>query len=107
MKAIKITEIKVLSGYILELTFSDNCTKRYDFEQLIEFKGIASALKDKNYFKKVEIINNGRAFAWQNGYDCCADWARYYAADLEGTYKKFPSSATLSQRKELEVESLA
>jgi hypothetical protein len=101
MEAIKITNVKVISDYIIELTFSDNCIKRYDFEQLIEFKGVASALKDKEYFKKVEIIHNGRAIAWQNGYDCCADWARYYAADLEDTHKKFPQTATLSQRKKL------
>ncbi len=81
MKLIKITQLRVLKNYILELTFSDGYIKQYDFEQLIEFKGVAAALKDKDFFKNVEIINNGRSFAWANGYDCCADWARYHIAD--------------------------
>jgi len=83
MKLITINQVKVLNDYIVELTFSDNCIKRYDFKQLIDFKGIAADLKDKEFFKNIKITNNGRSFAWSNGYDCCADWARYYAKDLQ------------------------
>jgi hypothetical protein len=75
---IKILNIEHISDYILKLTFSDGTNKFLDFEKLIEFKGIEEPLKNIQYFKSVKIINNGRAFGWDNDYDCCSDWARYY-----------------------------
>ena len=73
---IRITAIKYLEDYKIKVFFDDGISKVLDFEKLIEFKGVALPLKDKNYFKSVKIIRNGRGFAWENEYDCCADWAR-------------------------------
>jgi len=98
MKAISILQIRHVKDYILELSFDDNCTKQYDFLQLINFKGVAEPLKNVDYFKTVQIICNGRAFGWDNNYDCCADWARYFAKDLHDEWKNFDESVDLKQR---------
>ena len=73
---IHITDIKYLDEYKIMVFFDDGESKVLDFEKLIEFKGVAEPLKDINYFKSFKIIRNGRSFAWDNEYDCCADWAR-------------------------------
>jgi hypothetical protein len=98
MKQILILKIRHVKDYILELTFDDNCIKQYDFSQIIDFKGISEPLKDIEYFKKVKIICEGRAFGWDNNYDCCADWARYYAPDLQNEWKDFDDDIGLKQR---------
>jgi len=98
MKLIKIIKISHIKNYVLELTFDDNCVKQFDFKQLINFEGISEGLTNIEYFKTVEILNDGRAFGWDNNYDCCADWARYYAKDLNDEWKEFDDSIELKQR---------
>lgn len=98
MKLIKIIKITHIKNYILEISFDDNCVKQFDFEKLIVFKGIAEQLKEIDYFKTVEIINDGRSFGWDNGYDCCADWVRYYANDINDEWKKVDENINLPQR---------
>jgi hypothetical protein len=44
------------------------------------------------------ILQDGRAFGWANNYDCCADWARYYAKDTENEWDGFEDSIPLKQR---------
>ncbi len=106
MNHLKITQIHHLKDHILEISFDDNCIKQYDFSQLIEFKGIAELLQNIDYFKTVKIIDDGRAFGWDNGYDCCADWARYYAKDTENEWKDFDDSIDLKQRMKLSQQRL-
>ena len=98
MKLITIIKISHIKDYILELQFSDGCIKQFDFSQLITFKGIAEQLINIDYFKNVDIINNGRAFSWENGYDCCADWARYFAMDVTNEWKDYDDNTNLKQR---------
>lgn len=98
MKAITVQKINHLQNYILEIEFSDGCIKHFDFSMIVAFNGIAEALKEVDYFKNVSIINGGRAFGWENGYDCCADWARYYAPDLAEEWKDTAENVGLKQR---------
>jgi len=98
MKQVTITQIKYIKDYILEIKFSDNCIKQFNFDKLIQFVGIAQQLKNIDLFKQVQIIQNGRAFGWSNNYDCCADWVRYYAKDLQDEWKDFDDNTTLNQR---------
>lgn len=98
MKLIKIIQILHVKDYILEMSFSDGCTKQFDFSELITFSGITEPLKKIEYFKSVKIIADGRAFGWDNNYDCCADWARYYAKDLYSEWIEFDDSISLGQR---------
>lgn len=98
MKQIEINRIRHIKDYILELEFSDSCIKQLDFSQLLTFKGIAVQLKDIDYFKNVKIINSGRAFGWENGYDCCSDWARYFATDLQNEWTDYDDNIDLKER---------
>jgi len=98
MQGIKINKISYIKDYILELEFSDGCIKQFDFLQLINFQGIAEQLKDIEYFKNARIIDNGRAFGWENGYDCCAYWSRYFAKDTQNEWIDFDDSIDLKQR---------
>ena len=98
MKQILIVNIRHIKDYILELSFDDDCVKQFDFRQLITFKGISEPLKNINYFKTAGIINGGRSFGWDNGYDCCADWIRYFANDLQNEWKDIDDSFGLKQR---------
>jgi hypothetical protein len=98
MKQIIILNICHIKDYILEFRFDDDCVKQYDFAQLFTFKGISEPLMDIDYFKTAEIINGGRAFGWDNGYDCCADWIRYFAIDLRNEWKDVDDSFGLKQR---------
>jgi len=98
MKLIKIIKIEHSKDYIIEITFDDNCVKKFDFTQLVNFQGITEVLKNIEYFKTVKILNDGRSFGWDNNYDCCADWARYYAKDINDEWKDFDDSTELKQR---------
>jgi len=98
MKLIKITNIRHVKDYILDVAFDDSCVKQFDFQQLVKFEGIAEPLKNVEYFKTVKILNDGRSFGWENNYDCCADWARYFATDLNNEWNEFDESVPLKQR---------
>lgn len=98
MKMITIAKVKHVEGYILEISFDDDCVKQFDFSKLISFTGMAEPLKNPEYFKTAEIISDGRAFGWENGYDCCADWARYFAKDLADEWNGFDDTIDLKQR---------
>ena len=106
MKQIQILKIRYVKDYILELSFDDNSIKQYDFSQLITFKGVSEPLKNIDYFKTVKILNDGRTFGWDNNYDCCADWARYYANDLLNEWENFDDSFGLKQRKKLSQQKM-
>lgn len=72
---IKVIQIEHIKDHILNIKFDDGTEQILDFDKLIVFTGVAQALKDIHYFKNVIILRNGRSFGWENGYDCCADWA--------------------------------
>ncbi|MEI7505073.1 MAG: DUF2442 domain-containing protein [Paludibacter sp.] len=95
---IKLLKIQYIKDYVLELLFDDGCIKQFDFSELIIFKGAAEPLKDIDFFKKVKIISDGRAFGWDNNYDCCVDWARYFAKDTQAEWEDFNDSTDLKHR---------
>ncbi len=72
---IKIIKIEHFKDYILRIKFDEGTEKTLDFATLTSFDGIAEQLKDPKYFGNVTILRSGRSFGWDNGYDCCADWA--------------------------------
>ena len=73
---IRISNIVYQDDYVLKISFDDGYVKELDFENILDFQGLAAILKNKDYFKNVKILRNGRSFGWDNDYDCCADWAR-------------------------------
>ncbi len=76
---IRILNIDYQDDYILEITFDDGYKTELDFEKILDFQGLAESLKNKDYFRTVKVLRNGRSFGWDNDFDCCADWARNYS----------------------------
>jgi hypothetical protein len=75
---IKITSLEYKGNYVLRLTFSDNCIKEIDMSDLKYLSGDFSILNNEEDFRKVKIVDNGRALKWDCGYDNCADELRYF-----------------------------
>lgn len=70
----KVISVKPLEDYLLEIKFEDGLKKNIDIKPYID-KGISAALKDKSYFRKVELEDGG-GIAWPNGYDFCPNFLR-------------------------------
>lgn len=66
----KITNLKLLSGYEMELTFDTGETFR--FKPVLRGV-ICEPLKDENEFRKVRIISHKGGIEWPNGYCLGAD----------------------------------
>jgi hypothetical protein len=95
---IKITDIKHIQNYILEIAFDDGCIKRFDFAELFDFKGIQAALQNPENFVRVKVSEDRRRIYWNNEYDCCVDWLRYFAKDADNEWDGFDDTIDLKQR---------
>ncbi|CAN5429063.1 hypothetical protein BH10BAC3_BH10BAC3_31650 [soil metagenome] len=62
----KITSVKPLDNYRLELAFNGWETRVFDVKPYLN-SGIFNELKDKTYFKNVRL--NLDSISWQNGQD--------------------------------------
>jgi hypothetical protein len=67
----KITKVKVLQGYCLELTFDDGVSGTVDLSYLVG-KGVFVLWRDRNAFEQVQIGSSGELF-WGNQVDLCPD----------------------------------
>jgi len=63
---IKVTNVKPVSNYCLELSFSNNEVRLFDVKPYIG-KGIFTELKNEDYFKQVTLQLG--SIAWKNGQD--------------------------------------
>jgi len=68
----RITKIKLLGGYKIQMQFNDGSAKTLDFKQFLG-KGISRELLDENYFSKVQIESGG-GLSWPNGFDFCPNF---------------------------------
>jgi hypothetical protein len=67
----KITKIKVLEGYSLELTFDDGVSGTVNLSDLVG-KGVFALWQDYDAFKKVCIGSSGE-LVWDEQVDLCPD----------------------------------
>lgn len=70
----KVTTVRYLGGYKLEITFSDGEKGIVDWsEKLAKAKrgGVFEPLKDPKYFAQVELWEG--TIRWPNGVDVCPD----------------------------------
>jgi len=96
---IKIASVKHIKDHILEISFNDYTTRRFNFSKIIDYKSdLGAPLKNVGFFKKVKIVAHGGGIGWQNDYDCCADWLRYYALDESREWEKFNNKISLEAR---------
>lgn len=66
----KAIDVKVLSNYELEITFSNNEKRKFDVKPYLKFKQFEQ-LKDIKMFKRVKVA--GLSIEWENGADICPD----------------------------------
>ena len=67
----KITMVKVLQGYRLELTFDDGVSGTVDLSNLVG-KGVFASWCDYRVFEQVQIGSFGELL-WDNQVDLCPD----------------------------------
>ena len=70
----KVTSVKPLENYLLEIEFEDGFRKVIDVRPFIG-AGISAALRDESYFRQV-MLEDGGGIAWPNGYDFCPNFLR-------------------------------
>ena len=80
----RITEARVLSGYILELSFTDGSRGTVDLEQWIgPSRGVFAALQDPAFFALVSVDRDAGTIVWPNGADLDPD-VLYEASHVVG-----------------------
>ena len=78
---VKITALKILPDYKLNLSFSDGFRLIFDVKPYIGNDEMTSKLKDENYFSQVKIYENGRGIYWPNEFDFCPDFLRFHTGE--------------------------
>ncbi len=67
----KISKVKVLQGYFLELTFDDGVCGMVDLSDLVG-RGIFASWRDRHIFEQVQIGSLGE-LNWGDQVDLCPD----------------------------------
>ena len=83
----KITAVKVLEGYCLELTFDDGVSGTVDLAELAG-KGVFAVWRDRGAFESVRIGSSGE-IVWGDQIDLCPD-ALYLKATGKSPEDVFP-----------------
>ena len=68
----RITAVKPLAGYKLDLSFDDGTRGIVDLSSELD-KDLFASWKDPSHFESVRITHNGRSLEWSGGADLCAD----------------------------------
>ena len=64
----KITDVKPLDGYKIQLTYETGEVKLFDVLPYMSGKWYEE-LYNNGYFKSVHLISNGQGIEWENGQD--------------------------------------
>ncbi len=66
----RVSKVKALDDFRLELVFTNGESGVYDCEHLLEF-GVFCELKDKLYFAQARVVDG--TVVWPNEQDICPD----------------------------------
>ena len=66
----RVKSVKVLSGYRLEIVFSNAEVRAYDCRPLLNF-GVFTELQDEHYFRQVHVEQG--TVVWPHEQDICPD----------------------------------
>jgi len=70
----RITSVRYLKDYWLELTFSDGESAKLDFrERIVGRGGVFAPLEEVDTFRQVQVDPEARTLVWPNGVDFCPD----------------------------------
>jgi hypothetical protein len=66
----RITNVRHVDAYQLEITFADDSVGSLDFsERILDRGGVFSPLEDVRFFSKVTVDNEAGTLVWPNGVD--------------------------------------
>jgi hypothetical protein len=68
-----IISVQAIQPHQLHLRFEDGVEGTIDLNQIIEFSGVFSALRDPDYFATVQVDPEIGTIGWQNGADLDPD----------------------------------
>ncbi len=73
----RVTAVKPLHDFVLEITFKDGHTFTLDFRPMVDTESgwLYDALKDPAVFQQVKV--NGLTLEWPTDLDFCPDGLRY------------------------------
>ena len=70
----RITAVRYIHEYVLEITFADGKTGELDFKaRIVGRGGVFTALEDVAIFQQVRVDEEARTLVWPNGVDFCPD----------------------------------
>ncbi len=70
----RITEVRHLQGYSLELTFSDGTVAALDLSaRIVGRGGVFTPLQDTRFFAQATVDHEAGTVVWPNGVDFCPD----------------------------------
>jgi hypothetical protein len=70
----RVTGVRHIGDYRLELEFADGTTRQVDFKQRIVGRGgVFRPLEDVELFKQVRVDSEAGTIVWPNGVDFCPD----------------------------------
>ncbi len=70
----RITSVRYVQDYVLELTFADGVVARIDFRRKVVGRGgLFQALEDARYFQQVKVDAEAGTIVWPNELDLDPD----------------------------------
>ena len=82
----RVSGVRHISNYKLELTFSDGTIASLDFEKrIVGRRGVLESLENVDYFAQVSVDREAGTLVWPNGVDFCPDvlYAEATGKDIE------------------------
>ena len=68
----RLSQVRYLGDYRLEVTFSDHSVKEMDFQRRVTGRGgLVRALEDPAFFAQVRVDRESGTLTWPNGVDFC------------------------------------
>jgi hypothetical protein len=89
-----VTDVRVLDGYCVELTFSDGVCGVVDLaNRIVGRGGVFAPLEEPQFFRQASVDNELGTIVWPNGADFCPDLLYRWAT---GVAVQRPESETIA-----------
>ena len=70
----RVTNVRYVGGYRLELSFADGVKGELDFrERVVGRGGVFTPLEDTRFFRRVRVDPEAGTIVWPNDVDLCPD----------------------------------
>lgn len=76
----RVTAVRHLHDYVLELRFADRSMGQVDFRRrIVGRRGVFAPLEDPDFFKQVRVDLEAGTIRWPNDVDFCPDMLHHEA----------------------------